>query len=98
MNGYTMMAETYKRAIANAEPGLDIESMNQSIKAFEFLATCSDAEICKLFDSSAFNEIMMSYVRTAVNSLECLDDEQKAAVRNEVRALLSEKSASEILQ
>lgn len=62
----------------------------------EMLAICDEKEICSLFDTGAFNEIVMCYVRAAVNGLSCLDDEQKKAVRNRVSTLLSEQTAGEI--
>lgn len=95
MNGFTMLADSYRKAAA--EGTLTQAEANKKCKSLDFLGACDDDDFCNLFDSSAFNEIMMSYIRRAVNNLKTLDDEQKMAVRNEVRMLLSEKTAKEIL-
>lgn len=96
MNGFSMLADSYRRA---AEEGkVTKEYADKECKVLDFLATCDDDDIYHLFDSSAFNEIMMSYIRRAVKNVSELTDEQRMAVKNEVNMLLSEKTAKEICE
>ncbi len=98
MNGYAMMSAAYRKAAENGY--ITKEQALQDCKIFDFLSLCSDKDICKLFDSSAFNEIAKSYIRTAVRELEnegMLEDEQARAVRNRFSLLLDEKKAADVL-
>ena len=68
-------------------------------RILNFLLTCEQSDICRLFDSSAFNEIAKSYLRIAVKELTnegTIDEEQARAVRNRFSLLFDEKSASEV--
>ena len=99
MNGYHIMSESYKKA---AEQGkISKEQADKDCRIFDFLATCDQDDICKLFDSSAFNEIAKSYMRLAVRELTeegTIDEEQARAVRNRYSLLLDEKKASEVIK
>ena len=97
MNGYTMLADEYKKMLEDEQEQTRKDEIAKHIKVYEFLATCDDTEKCLLFDSTAFNDIYMGYVRKAVNSLDCLDDEQRQAVRNRAYVLLSEYTAKNML-
>lgn len=97
MNGFKLMAESYRKA--TEEGKISKEQAEKDCRIYDFLATCDNEDICRLFDSSAFNEITMSYVRKAVKELiyeEVLDDEQAQAVRNRVHLLFSEYTAKKI--
>ena len=61
MNGYTMLAESYKKLLQEGK--VTEEEAKKNIKVMEFLAECSEEEINIMFDSAAFNEIMKEYVR-----------------------------------
>lgn len=74
------------------------EEVEKRCKVLAFMEICDDEDFCNMFDMGAFNEIMMGYVRKAVSNLDCLDDEQKVAVRNEVSMLLDEVRACEIIK
>lgn len=90
MNGFTVLAQTYRNAGQEHEADL-----------YDFLGTCRGDDFYKLFDSSAFNEICMSYVRKAVRELvdeETLEDEQATAVRNRVSLLFDETQAKEVCE
>lgn len=97
MNGYKMLADSYKQLLEREEPGADKESIEKSIKALEFLATCDDMEICKLFDSSAFNNITKAYCKKAMNN-QGFSDEQINGVLDELHGLFSQVNADEIMQ
>lgn len=97
MNGYKLMAESYRKA---AEEGkISKEEAAKDCRIFDFLASCDQEDIFRLFDSSAFNEIAKSYLRIAVKELieeEEIEEEQGRAVRNRFSLLFSEKKASEV--
>ena len=97
MNGFSLMADSYRKA---AESGkISKEQADWDCRLFDFLATCNHADICRLFDSSAFNEIAKSYLRLAVAELVdegAIEDEQARAVRNRFSLLFDEKKAGEV--
>ena len=90
MNGFTVLADAYRK-----------HGMDRKAELMSFLSTCKEDDFCSLFDSSAFNEITMSYVRRAVRELTdegTLEEDQATAVRNRVNVLFSEVQAKEIIQ
>ena len=100
MNGYTMLAESYKKLLKEGK--VTEEEAKKNIKVMEFLAECSEEEINIMFDSAAFNEIMKAYVRRAINNADLGEEEEKEEIKskimNELRWLLSEKTAGEIMK
>lgn len=80
MNGYKMTADAYRQA-KKKDPRLDLDS---NIKVLDFLATCTDEDICNLFNSTAFNRICMGYVEMALDDFEDLDDDMKDRIINHV--------------
>lgn len=97
MNGFKMMADSYRKLAAEGK--ITKEQAEKDCKAYDFLATCDDEDICNLFDSSAFNEIARGYLRLAVKELieeNVIDEEQGRAVRNRFSLLFSEKTANEV--
>ena len=81
MNGYSMTADAYREA-KKRDPRLDLDS---EIKTLDFLATCTKADIYNMFNSTAFNNICMGYVKMALNDFEELSDETKDRIANHVR-------------
>ena len=81
MNGYKMTADAYKEA-KKRDPKLNVDS---NIKTLDFLATCTEEDIQNLFNSSAFNNICMGYVKMALNDFNELDEELKDRIINHVR-------------
>lgn len=97
MNGFEMMADSYRKLASEGK--ITKEQAEKDCKAYDFLATCDDEDICNLFDSSAFNEIARGYLRLAVKELieeNVIDEEQGRAVRNRFSLLFSEKTANEV--
>ena len=97
MNGYELMAESYRYVAAKGE--ISQEEADKECKVFDFLATCDDEDICNLFDSAAFNDIAKSYMRRAVKELVeegTIDEEQGRAVRNRFSLLFDEIRAHEV--
>lgn len=98
MNGFELSAESLRRM--GAKGIIPKEQVDKECRLLDFLATCSNEDICIMFDSTAFNEIAKSYLRKAVKELTDegeIDEEQAIAVRNRYSLLFDEKRASEIL-
>lgn len=83
MNGYKMTADSYRTLIGNSK--LDQEDIESNIKVLDFLATCTEEDIHNLFNSTAFNNICMGYVKMALNDFKELDDDMKDRIANHVR-------------
>lgn len=81
MNGYKMTADAYREA-KKRDPRLDLDS---NIKVLDFLATCTEEDIHNLFNSTAFNNICMGYVKMALNDFKELGDDMKDRIINHVR-------------
>lgn len=84
MNGYKMTADAYRQA-KKKDPRLDVDSINSNIKVLDFLATCTEEDIHNLFNSTAFNNICMGYVKMALNDFKELDEDMKDRIINHVR-------------
>lgn len=98
MNGYELMSNSYKKAAAEGK--ISIETAEKECRIFDFLATCDEDDICKLFDSSAFNEIAKSYMRITVRELvseDTITEEQAKAIRNRFSLLFDEKRAKDVI-
>lgn len=80
MNGYKMSADAY-REFKKRDPKIDVDS---NIKTLDFLATCTKEDICNLFNSTAFNNICMGYVKIALNDFKELDEDMKDRIINHV--------------
>lgn len=95
MNGYTMMADSYRELMNDGK--IDKESAEKSIRIYEFLATCDKDDLCQMVDSSAFNDIIRAFLKMAVVNAE-LEEEQQDKVLNQLRWIFDEKSAKEVLE
>lgn len=95
MNGYKILAQNYKKLADEGK--LDREVAEKEIRNLEFLATCDKDDICILFDSGAFNDILKGYLAAAVDEAE-LDPDAKARVKDSLLWVLDTKSASDILR
>ena len=97
MNGFKMMADSYRKAADEGK--ITKEQAEKDCKAFDFLSSCDEEDICNLFDSGAFNEIAKGYMRIAVKELiaeSVIDEEQGHAIKNRFALLFSEKTAKEV--
>lgn len=61
MNGYSMIAESYKKLSNQGK--IDIKTAEKKIRILEFLSTCDNDDLCFLVDSSAFNDIIKGYIK-----------------------------------
>ena len=98
MNGYKVMADSYRQYLDSLTSGEDSElktALNRSIKVNDFLAECDEQMINELFNSSAFNDILKGYVDIAVSELEDLTEGQRHNIRGKISALLDRVPAKE---
>lgn len=84
MNGYKMTADAYRQA-KKKDPRLDVDSINSNIKVLDFLATCTEEDIQNLFNSTAFNNICIGYVKMALNDYGEFGEDTKDRIINNVR-------------
>lgn len=59
MNGYTMMADSYKRLMKQGD--INKEEAEKKIRIYEFLATCDVDDFCRMVDSSVFTTLLCHF-------------------------------------
>lgn len=94
MNGFTMMAESYRKVMNEGK--IDKDTAEKEIRIYEFLATCDEDDFCRMVDSSAFNDIIRAFLKKAVVDAE-LDEKSQDKVFNQLRWIFSEMTAKEVL-
>lgn len=95
MNGYEMMADSYRQLVKQGKIGK--ETADREIRVYDFLATCDSDDLCRMVDSSAFNDIIRAYLKTAVQSAD-IDEDAREKVVGQLRWLSDEKTAKEVLE
>lgn len=93
MNGYKMMADSYRHLVEQGK--MAEEDAKREIEVYEFLATCNQDDFYRLVDSSAFNDIIKDYVRKALKGAE-VDEETTDRVMSELRWLFDTMGAKEV--
>ena len=86
MNGFAIMADSYKSLVKRGE--MTEEQAKRSIEIYEFLATCNQDDFCQMVDSSAFNDIIRAFLKKS-------DDVQSFLAREHSETRQSINSAKE---
>lgn len=95
MNGYEMMAESYRQLVKQGK--IDKETADKEIRVYDFLATCDSDDLCRMVDSSVFNDIIRAYVEKAVKNAD-IDEDSRNKVVGQLRWLFDEKTAKQVLE
>lgn len=95
MNGYEMMVDSYRQLVKQGK--IDKETADREIRVYDFLATCDSDDLCRMVDSSAFNDIIRAYLKMAVQSAD-IDEDAREKVVGQLRWLFDEKTAKEVLE
>lgn len=95
MNGYEMMADSYRQLVKQGK--IDKETADREICVYDFLATCDSDDLCRMVDSSAFNDIIRAYLKMAVQSAD-IDEDSRNKVVGQLRWLFDEKTAKQVLE
>lgn len=95
MNGYEMMADSYRQLVKQGK--IDKETADREIRVYDFLATCDSDDLCRMVDSSAFNDIIRAYLKMAVQSAD-IDEDAREKVVGQLCWLFDEKTAKEVLE
>ena len=95
MNGYEMMADSYIQLVKQGK--IDKETADREIRVYDFLATCDSDDLCRMVDSSAFNDIIRAYLKMAVQSAN-IDEDSRNKVVGQLRWLFDEKTAKQVLE
>lgn len=95
MNGFTMMSDSYKKLMEQGK--ITKEIAEKEIRIYNFLATCTVDDFCRMVDSSAFNDIIRAFVKMAVINAD-IGEENQEKVTNQLRWIFDEKSTREVLE
>lgn len=94
MNGYTMMADSYRKLMEQGR--INREVAEHEIRIYEFLATCDEDDLCRMVNSGAFNDLIKAFLSCAVKNAN-IDDASRDNVLSQIRWIFDEKSAKEVL-
>ena len=95
MNRYKIWAECFKKMMDKGK--IDKETAEKEIRIYEFLATCDKDDLCRMVDSTAFNDIIRAFLKMAIDNAD-IDERAKENIKNQLRWIFDEKSAKEVLQ
>lgn len=95
MNGYSMMADSYRTLVQQGK--LTQEQAQKDIDIYDFFAKCDENDFCTMVDTSAFNSIIKAYCEKALNEAE-VSEEVSDRVMNELRYIMDTQTAKEVIE
>lgn len=103
MNGFQLMAAIIRKQIEDGtiKEEAHIEEARKEIRVNEFLATCDDDDLCRLFDSAAFNRFALAYLFVTVHELKeegIIDEEQADTIQARYKDQFEDFSAGQVLR
>lgn len=94
MNGFSLMADSYKILVDKGK--IEKEVAEKEIRIYEFLATCDTDDLCRMVDSTAFNEIIEAFLKMAVTKADIGKKAQEKII-SQLRWIFEEKQTKEVL-
>lgn len=94
MNGYETLAQEYEEYLKTGIPEETKEDLRRKISALRTVAGKDEKETAALFDTGAFNQICMGYLKKALDNCG-IREEQKAGIMSELHWLFDTMSAAE---
>lgn len=88
MNGYKMMADSYRKLINNGK--INNDTAEKEILVYEFLSTCDINDCCRMLDIYAFNDIIRAFLKITVENAD-IDKKSQDKVINQLRFIFDEK-------
>ena len=95
MNGFEIIAENYRKLVRKGE--VAEEQVKRDIEIYDFLSKCDNDDLCRLIDSSAFNDIIKAIVKVSLKKAR-IDKKTEEKILNEIRYTFDEMTAKEILK
>lgn len=96
MGNYDILIKSYEDVLEKKSDNCDVEAIKLSINAMKTLNDKTDNEICALFSTGAFNDILKGYCKKALENCK-FDKKQIDAVMDELKWLLDTISVKDIL-
>lgn len=96
MANYDIMIQSYEDVLVKNLEKCDVEAMKLSINAMKTLNGKTEDEICALFSTGAFNDILKGYCKKALENCD-FDKKQIDSVMEELRWLLDSYSVKQVL-
>lgn len=96
MANYNLMIQSYEDILAKKTDKCDVEMIQLSINAMKTLNNKTEDEICAIFDTGAFNDILKGYCKKALENCK-FDKKQIDTVMDEIKWLLDTCNVKQIL-
>lgn len=96
MANYDILIKSYEDIWEKKPEQCDKEAMKLSINAMKTLNNKTEDEICAIFSTGAFNDILKGYCKKALENCE-VGKKQIDAVMDELKWLLDTRSVKDIL-
>lgn len=93
MSEYILMADSYRHLMKQGK--IDKDTAERLIRIYEFLDMCDMDDLCRMVDSSAFNDIIIAYLKMAVENAG-IDEHLQEKVMNQLHWIFDEKTAKQV--